>query len=154
MLTADRVAEILAGRETYRTTEQLDKDVRDLLDERAELLARLDAQGKGTASSGELTPAPHRADRAEIRLAVYGVVQLLGATVRSLAPDYYGHHYRQLGGWLPDAWTGELPRGTALLEWAHLPGLVMPTDINVQVATTTTRDGSRYLTVEWRRERP
>ncbi|MFJ4907695.1 hypothetical protein ACIQCR_24730 [Streptomyces sp. NPDC093249] len=151
MLTTDRVAEILAGQHAYRTSEQLDRDVRDLLAERAELLDQL--QGKDTAR-GESTPAPHRADRAEVKFAVYGSVQILAPAVRDLEPDYYGHRYRQLGGWLPDTWTGEVPRGTEFLEFVHLPGLVMPTGINVQVSVTPTRDGSRYMAIEWRRERP
>ncbi|MFE6223303.1 hypothetical protein [Streptomyces sp. NPDC057854] len=155
MLTADRVADILAGRTTYRSTEQLDRDVQDLLAERAELLARLGVeQGKDTVDGGESTPAPHTARTAEVRFGAWGSLRLIGPTVRDLEPDYYGHFYRQLGGWLRDALSGELPRGTEYLEWAHLPGLVMPTGINVQVAIATTRDASRYMTIEWRRERP
>ncbi|MFF2774826.1 hypothetical protein ACFVU3_07945 [Streptomyces sp. NPDC058052] len=155
MLTADRVADIVAGRNAYRTNEQLDADVRDLLAERAELLAQLNqARGKDTATGGESTLAPHTASTAEVRFGVWGSLRLIGPTVRDLEPDYYGHFYRQLGGWLPDGLSGELPRGTEYLEWVHMPGLVMPTGINVQVAISPTRDGSRYMTIEWRRERP
>ncbi|RSS51394.1 hypothetical protein [Streptomyces sp. WAC01280] len=154
LITPERLAEILQGQRTYRTTEQLDRDIRDLLAEREQLLASVAARGKDTASRDESTSAPYRAASAEVRFAVYGSVQLLDPAVRNLPADYYGHHYRQLGGWLPDAWSGAVPRGTASLEFAHLPGLVMPTDINVQVETTTTRDGSRYMAIEWRRERP
>ncbi|MGW4852197.1 hypothetical protein ACWEPZ_13330 [Streptomyces sp. NPDC004288] len=146
-LTVDRVAEIRAGQYDYRTTDQLDRDVRDLLAERDALLAEL-GRGKDTAR-GESTPAP-----AELRFAVHGTVPLLGAIVQDLGPDYYGHHHRQIGGWLPDTWSGELPYGTDCLEWAHVPGLVMPTGINVQVRTTCTVDAARYMSVEWRRERP
>ncbi|WP_432116608.1 hypothetical protein [Streptomyces sp. S1] len=157
-LTHERVAEIRAGQYAYRTAEQLDRDVRDLLAERDQLLAEAAQRGKDTSvvGAGESTPAPapHRAARAELRFGVHGTVPLLGPAVRDLEPDYYGHHYRQIGGWLPDTWSGALPRGTEHLEWAHVPGLVMPCDINVQVSTSPTRDGSRYLTVEWRRERP
>ncbi|MFC8008882.1 hypothetical protein [Streptomyces cinereoruber] len=153
-LTPERLAEIRAGLHTYRTTEQLDRDVRDLLAEREQLLAELRGKDTGTAGESTPAPAPHRADRAELRFGVYGTVPLLGPAVRDLEPDYYGHHFRQIGGWVPDTWTGELPRGTELLEWAHVPGLVMPCDTNVQVQTSPTRDGSRYMTVEWRRERP
>ncbi|WP_188266534.1 MULTISPECIES: hypothetical protein [unclassified Streptomyces] len=154
LLSAGRVDEIRAGQYHYRTTEQLDRDIRDLLAERDRLLADIAERGKDTAPVGESTPAPYHAPQGEVRFAVYGSVQLLAPAVRDLEPDFYGHRYRQLGGWLPDIWTGELPRGTECLEWAHVPGLVMPTEINVQVATSLTRDGSRYMTVEWRRERP
>ncbi|WP_435969339.1 hypothetical protein [Streptomyces sp. Qhu_M48] len=154
LITPERLAEILAGQHTYRTTEQLDRDVRDLLAEREQLLADAAARGKDTGTAGESTPAPYRATSAEVRFTVYGSVQLLDPAVRSLPADYYGHYYRQLGGWLPDTWSGEVPRGTEHMEFAHLPGLVMPADINVQVSTTTTRDGSRYMAIEWRRERP
>ncbi|MFE9737309.1 hypothetical protein [Streptomyces sp. NPDC006477] len=152
-LTPERVAEIRSGEYAYRTTEQLDRDIRDLLAEREQLLAEV-TRGKDTARCGESTPAPHRAARAEVRFAVHGSIVLIGPAVRSLEPDFYGHYYRQLGGWLPDDWSGELPRGTECLEWAHVPGLVMPCDINVQVSTSPTRDGSRYMAIEWRRERP
>ncbi|MFF9146352.1 hypothetical protein ACF1BN_15975 [Streptomyces sp. NPDC014861] len=154
MLTADRFAEICAGRSSYRTTEQLDRDIQDLLAERAELLAQLGARGKDTATGGESTLAPHTAHTAEVRFGVWGSLRLIGPTVRDLEPDYYGNHYRSLGGWLPDTLSGELPRGTEHMEWAHVPGLVMPTGINVQVGIALTRDGSRYMTIEWRRERP
>ncbi|AMS01597.1 MULTISPECIES: hypothetical protein [Streptomyces] len=150
MLTTDRVAEILAGQRSYRTVAQLDRDVRDLLAERAEILAQL-TRGKDTAQGGESTPAPHRA---EVRFTAYGLVPLIGPVVEDLEPDYYGHVYRQLGGWLPDTWSGEHLRGTEHMEFAHVPGLVMPTDINVQVSTRTSRDGSRYMAIQWRRERP
>lgn len=153
-LTDDRLAEIRAGQHTYRTVEQLDRDVRDLLAHADELRAEL-AAGKGTALGGELTsrPAPVRAPMAEVQFAVHGPVRLLDPTLRDLEPDYYGYTYRQLGGFLPDELSVELPRGTEHLEYAHFPGRVMPTEINVQVATSKTRDGSRYMTVEWRRER-
>ncbi|MFB7031743.1 MULTISPECIES: hypothetical protein [unclassified Streptomyces] len=157
LLTHERIAEIRAGQFTYRTAEGLARDVRDLLAEREQLLAEAAAQrGKDTSSTGESTPAlaPHRARTAELRFGVWGPIVLLRPTVRDLEPDYYGHDYRQIGGWVPDNWNGELPHGTELLELAHVPGLVMPCDINVQVATSPTRDGSRYMTVEWRRERP
>ncbi|MFE6816041.1 hypothetical protein [Streptomyces sp. NPDC057677] len=156
LITPERLAEILAGQRTYRTTEQLGRDVRDLLAEREQLLADAAARGKDTAPSGESTPAPaaHRATRAEVRFTAYGLVPLIGPVVEDLEPDYYGHVYRQLGGWLPDAWSGEHLRGTEHMEFAHVPGLVMPADINVQVHTRTPRDGSRYMTVQWRRERP
>ncbi|MFI9005077.1 hypothetical protein [Streptomyces sp. NPDC053541] len=153
-LTDARLAEIRAGQHTYRTVEQLDRDIRELLEYTDELRAEL-AAGKGTATGGELTPpAPGRARAAEVRFAVHGSVQLLDPTLRDLEPDHYGHPYRQLGGWLPDELSVELPRGTEHMEHAHFPGRVMPTEINVQVATARTRDGSRYMTVEWRRERP
>ncbi|MYV64420.1 hypothetical protein GT043_00240 [Streptomyces sp. SID2131] len=152
LLTHERLAEIRAGQHTYRTSEQLDRDIRDLLAEREELLAEL--RGKDTGTAGGSTPAPHRATQAELRFGVHGTIPLLRPAVRDLEPDYYGHDYRQIGGWIPDTWTGELPRGTELLEWAHVPGLVMPCHTNVQVAVSPTRDGSRYLTAEWRRERP
>ncbi|MET9952363.1 hypothetical protein ABZ135_12550 [Streptomyces sp. NPDC006339] len=154
-LTERRLAEIRAGQTEYRTTEQLDQDVRDLLAERDVLLAEV-GQGKGTAPCGELTPAPAPglARRAEVQFAVHGPVQLLDATLRDLEPDYYGTSYRQLGGWLPDMVHVPLPRGTERMEYAHFPGHVMPCEINVQVDTTRTRDGSRYMAIEWRRERP
>ncbi|MFE2556641.1 hypothetical protein ACFXGT_11485 [Streptomyces sp. NPDC059352] len=149
-LTPERLAEIFSGRYAYRTSEQLARDIRDLLAEREQLLVEA-ARGKGTASRGESTPAPHRADRAEVRFAVHGPVVLLNPVVRDLEPDYYGHPYAQLGGWLPDSWGDELPHGTEYLEFAHLPGQVMPCEINVQVSTRT-RDGSRYMSIEWRRD--
>ncbi|MFF2332007.1 MULTISPECIES: hypothetical protein [unclassified Streptomyces] len=153
-LTDERVAEIRQGQHTYRTVEQLDRDVRDLLAERDALLAEA-ALGKGTAPRGEPTPAPaSRRGAAELRFAVWGPLQLLDARLVDLEPDYYGHSYRQLGGWLPDTVGVDLPRGTEHLEHAHFPGHVMPCEINVQVSTTPTRDGSRYMAVEWRRERP
>ncbi|MFE7517613.1 hypothetical protein ACFU8I_41260 [Streptomyces sp. NPDC057540] len=150
-LTLDRVAEIRGGQYGYRTTDQLERDVRDLLAERDVLLAEL-GRGKDTAR-GESTPVSGPA-RAELRFAVHGTIPLLGAVVSDLEPDYYRNHYRQIGGWLPDAWSGELPNGTDCLEWAHVLGLVMPTGINVQVRTKHTADASRYMTVQWRRERP
>ncbi|MFG2899553.1 hypothetical protein ACGFZH_21030 [Streptomyces zaomyceticus] len=154
LITPERLAEILAGQHTYRSNAQLDRDVRDLLAEREQLLTVAAARGKDTGSAGGSTPAPHRAARAEVRFGVHGIVSLIGPAVSDLEPDYYGHHYRQLGGWLPDPWSGDLPSGTELLEWAHVPGLVMPCEINVQVHTKATPDGSRYMTVKWRRELP
>ncbi|MER8042735.1 hypothetical protein [Streptomyces sp. NPDC094032] len=154
-LTAERLAEIRAGRREYRTTEQLDRDVAALLDDREALLA--ERTGKGTATTGgELTPAPAsgRAPRAELQFAVWGTVPLLGASLCDLDPDWYGHTYRQIGGWLPDMVGVELPHGTERLEHAHYPGHVMPCEINVQVNTRPTPDGGRYMTVEWRREVP
>ncbi|MFC8290046.1 hypothetical protein ACFUJ0_06210 [Streptomyces sp. NPDC057242] len=156
LLTHERLAEIRAGRFEYRTCEELARDVRDLLAEREQLLAEAAAQRGKDTGTGESTPAPapHRARTAELRFGVWGPIVLLRPTVRDLEPDHYGHDYRQIGGWIPDTWTGALPQGTELLELAHVPGLVMPCEINVQVATSPTRDGSRYMTVEWRRERP
>lgn len=148
-LTPDRIAEILEGQLTYRTTEQLDAAVRDLLAERELLLAELQ-RGKDTDLVGESTPSP----RAEVRFGVWGSVPLLEPAVRDLAPDYYGRRFRQLGGWLPDTWPAEVPHGTEYLEVCHFPGRVMPCEINVQVTTTATRDGSRYMAVEWHQERP
>ncbi|MFJ3786957.1 hypothetical protein [Streptomyces sp. NPDC090093] len=157
LLTHERIAEIRAAQFTYRTCEELARDVRDLLAEREQLLAEAAAQrGKDTSTTGESTPAPapYRAAHAELRFGVWGPVTLLRPAVRDLEPDHYGHTYRQIGGWIPDTCTGALPRGTELLEFAHVPGLVMPCDINVQVSTSPTRDGSRYMTVEWRRALP
>jgi hypothetical protein len=152
-LTPERLTEIRAGQHSYRTTEQLDRDIRDLLAEREQLLAEV-ARGKDTASCGESTPAPHRAGHAEVRFTAYWLVPLIGPVVEDLEPDYYGHVHRQLGGWLPDTWSGEHLHGTEHMEFAHVPGLVMPTDTNVQVHTKTSRDGSRYMAIQWRRERP
>ncbi|MEV7282846.1 hypothetical protein [Streptomyces sp. NPDC093111] len=154
-LSPRRLAEIREGQYAYRSVEQLDRDVRDLLAERDALVAEA-TQGKGTAPGGEPTPAPAsgRAPRAELRFAVWGEVPLIGASLRDLAPDWYGHTYRQIGGWLPDMVGVELPHGTERLEHAHYPGHVMPCEINVQVDTRPTPDGGRYMTVEWRREVP
>ncbi|BAU83314.1 hypothetical protein SLA_2387 [Streptomyces laurentii] len=153
-LTTERLAEIRAGQYTYRTVEQLDRDIRDLLAYTDDLRAEL-AEGKGTADCGEPTPlpAPGRARAAEVRFTVHGLVQLLEPTLRDLEPDHYGYTYRQLGGFLPDELNVELPRGTEHMEHAHFPGRVMPAEINVQVSTAVTRDGSRYMSIEWRRER-
>ncbi|OKJ52212.1 hypothetical protein AMK27_30695 [Streptomyces sp. CB02009] len=156
LITPERLAEILAGQNTYRTIGQLDRDIRDLLAEREQLLADAATRGKDTGNARGSThaAAPHRATRAEVRFTAYGLVPLIGPVVEDLEPDYYGHVYRQLGGWLPDTWSGEHLRGTERMEFAHVPGLVMPADINVQVQTRASRDGSRYMTVQWRRERP
>ncbi|MFC8276287.1 hypothetical protein ACFUJR_27900 [Streptomyces sp. NPDC057271] len=148
-LAPGRLAEIRDGQYAYRTSEQLTRDVADLLAEREQLLAEL-ARGKDTAPRGESTPGP----RAELRFAVHGPVPLLDPAVRDLPADHYGRRFRQVGGWLPDDWSAEVPRGTEYLEVAHVPGRVMPCEINVHVTTTATRDGSRYMAVEWHQERP
>lgn len=144
-LTRERLDEILAGRYAYRTVEQLDRDVRDLLADREFLLADLQRPEKDTAPCGEST---HGA-RAEARFVLYGSVPLGGAQLHELAPDFYGRRFMQLDGWLPFDWPEELiPRGTQRLEYAHVPDHVMPCDINVQVHVNHS-GGRRRLAIEW-----
>lgn len=101
---------------------------------------------KDTALRGEST---HVGTRAEVRFGVYGPVPLGGAQLRELPVDFYGRRFMQLDGWLPFDWPDELtPRGTQLLEYAHVPDHVMPCDINVQVHLE--RVGvRRYLAIQW-----
>ncbi|MFH9610475.1 hypothetical protein [Streptomyces sp. NPDC017448] len=80
-------------------------------------------------------------------------VPLSGWHYTELAPDYYGHVFMQLGGWLPEGWPREdTPAGTARMKYAHLHGRAVPRDLNVQVSTTGYGGPRRFITIQWRKD--
>ncbi|WP_240812564.1 hypothetical protein [Streptomyces sp. DASNCL29] len=89
---------------------------------------------------------------AEIQFAVYGTITLSDWRYLELAPDYYGHTYMQIGGWLPEGWDPEqTPAGTQQMLRARLHGYAVPHDLPVQVSTTGYGGPRRFMKIQWRK---
>lgn len=116
----------------------------------ADLLRRLTDGEKDTAPAATSTPHP----AAEIKFATSpNPITLTGWELTELAPDYYGHTYMQLDGWLPaDLDRDAVPGGTAQLKYAHLHGRTVPRDLNVQVAVKGYGEPCRFIKIQWRKD--
>ncbi|WP_069630835.1 hypothetical protein [Streptomyces niveus] len=88
----------------------------------------------------------------EISITGYPPITLSGWTYTELAPDYYGHVYMQIGGWLPEGRPSEdTPVGTQQMAYAHLHGHAMPRDLNVQMESKAYGGARRFLKIQWRK---
>ncbi|MFD3641012.1 hypothetical protein [Streptomyces griseus] len=89
----------------------------------------------------------------EIRFTGHPATLISGWHYTELAPDYYGHVFMQIGGWLPEGWPSEnTPAGTARMDYAHLHGRAIPRDLNVQVSTKGYGGPRRFIKVQWRKD--
>ncbi|MEV0915459.1 hypothetical protein AB0I93_14460 [Streptomyces sp. NPDC049967] len=105
------------------------------------------AEEKDTAPA-----APHPA--AEIKFVDSPApITLTGWALTELAPDYYGHTYMQLDGWLPaNLDRDQVPGGTTQLEYAHLHGRTVPDGLNVQVEVKGYGEPSSFIKIQWRKD--
>lgn len=125
-------------------------EVQRLLSEHAADEQAAYAEEKGTATSAATsTPLP-----AEIRFfGSQAPITLTGWALTELAPDYYGHTFMQLDGWLPaDLGRDDVPGGTAQLEYAHLHGLAVPRNLNVQVEVKGYGEPQQFIKIRWRKD--
>ncbi|MER8083794.1 hypothetical protein ABTZ57_01195 [Streptomyces sp. NPDC094048] len=101
----------------------------DAADERAEIVARMPA-------IVELTD---------------GTVTLTGWSLVELSPDYYGHSYIQIGGWLPKGWDpASIAHGTNHMVRAELPGIPdVAQGVNVEVHTKGYSGARRFMKIQW-----
>lgn len=81
-----------------------------------------------------------------------GTVTLTHWDIVELAPDYYGHTFMQIGGWLPKGWEqGSISHGTNHMVRADLPGTSAHTnDVNVQIEVKGYGGPRRYMKIQWR----
>lgn len=83
-----------------------------------------------------------------------GTVALTGWRLTELAPDYYGHTFVQIGGWLPEGWkSGAISLGTNCMIRADLPGADAPAlDLNVQLDVKGYGGPQRFMKIQWRKD--
>lgn len=82
---------------------------------------------------------------------VDGTVTLTGWSLTELSPDYYGHSYMQIGGWLPEDWEPTVAHGTNHMVRASLPGIPdVAQAVNVTVETTGYGGPQRFMKIQWR----
>ncbi|RLV66302.1 hypothetical protein STAN_1823 [Streptomyces sp. CBMAI 2042] len=95
----------------------------------------------------------HHVPDGEARFTGYSQpIPLSGWHYLELAPDFYGHVFMQIGGWLPEGWPSEdTPGGTARMEYAHLHGRAVPRELNVQVETKGYGGPRRFMKIQWRK---
>ncbi|MFG3174882.1 hypothetical protein ACGFZC_07365 [[Kitasatospora] papulosa] len=81
-----------------------------------------------------------------------GKVTLTGWSLTELSPDYYGHSYMQIGGWLPNGYQpGLISQGTNHMVRADLPGIPdVAQDVNVTVETKGYGGPQRFMKIQWR----
>ncbi|MGC5400173.1 hypothetical protein ACPXCP_31090 [Streptomyces sp. DT20] len=115
----------------------------------ADLLRHLTDEEKDTAPAATSTPRP-----AEIKfVGSPAPITLTGWALTELAPDYYGHTYMQLDGWLPaNLGRDEVPGGTTQLEYAHLHERTVPAGLNVQVEVKGYGEPSSFIKIQWRKD--
>lgn len=97
--------------------------------------------------------APSARPAAEIKFFGTSPITLTGWSLIELAPDYYGHIFIQLDGWLPAGLDrDQTPGGTAQLEYAHLHGKAVPRDLSVQVEVKGYGGPRRFIKIQWRKD--
>ncbi|MFC7869685.1 hypothetical protein ACFUS2_00795 [[Kitasatospora] papulosa] len=81
-----------------------------------------------------------------------GKVTLTGWSLTELSPDYYGHSYMQIGGWLPKGYQpGLISQGTNHMVRADLPGIPdVAQGVNVTVETKGYGGPQRFMKIQWR----
>ncbi|WP_327710082.1 hypothetical protein OG912_17035 [Streptomyces sp. NBC_00464] len=80
-----------------------------------------------------------------------GTVALTDWSLTELAPDYYGHSYMQIGGWLPQGWEPTIGHGTNHMVRADLPGIPdVAQAVNVTVETKGYGGPQRFMKIQWR----
>ncbi|WP_158991249.1 hypothetical protein [Streptomyces griseus] len=81
-----------------------------------------------------------------------GTVTLTGWSLTELAPDFYGHSYMQIGGWLPEGYEpGLISQGTNHMIRADLPGIADAAQaVNVTVETKGYGGSRRFMKIQWR----
>ncbi|MFJ1858798.1 hypothetical protein ACIOHA_15985 [Streptomyces anulatus] len=81
-----------------------------------------------------------------------GTVTLTGWSLTELAPDFYGHSYMQIGGWLSEGWEpGLISQGTNHMVRADLPGIAdVAQAVNVTVKTIGYGEPQRFMKIQWR----
>lgn len=115
------------------------------------------ATEKASATAPTATPKyasdpPYDVLDGEISILGSPPITLSGWHYTELAPDFYGHAYMQIGGWLPEGWPSEdTPAGTQRMAYAHLHGRALPRDINVQMETKGYGEPRRFLKIQWRK---
>ncbi|MFE1329710.1 hypothetical protein [Streptomyces microflavus] len=81
-----------------------------------------------------------------------GTVTLTGWSLTELSPDYYGHSFMQIGGWLPEGYEpGLISQGTNHMVRADLPGIPdVAQAVNVTVETKGYGGPQRFMKIQWR----
>lgn len=81
-----------------------------------------------------------------------GTVTLTDWSLCELAPDYYGHAYMQIGGWLLEgSQPGLISQGTNHMVRADLPGIPeVAQSVNVTVETIGYGKPQRFMKIQWR----
>lgn len=102
---------------------------------------------KASATAPTATPVPD----GEIKFVGFPSIALSGWNVVQLAPDYHGHVFMQIDGWLPEGRPAHLrPAGTAQMTYAHLHGHAIPRDITVRVETKGYGAPQKFMKIQWR----
>lgn len=105
-----------------------------------------------TATPEHASAPPYDVLDGEISITGYPPITLSGWHYTELAPDFYGHAYMQIGGWLPEGWPSEdTPAGTQQMAYAHLHGRAVPRDLNVQMESKGYGGPRRFLKIQWRK---
>lgn len=105
-----------------------------------------------TPEPADMSDPPYDVPDGQIKFVGGGPITLHGWHYTELAPDFYGHVYMQIGGWLPEGWPSEdTPAGTAQLTYAHLPGRSVPLDMNVEVSAKGYGTIRRFIKIQWRK---
>ncbi|MFD8407212.1 hypothetical protein ACFV1G_21305 [Streptomyces anulatus] len=123
--------------------------------ERLRLLADPSKAARMTEATDALNALPpkHDVPAGEVRFTGHPATPLSGWHYTELAPDYYGHVFMQIGGWLPEGWPIEdTPAGTARMDYAHLHGRAVPRGMNVQVSTKGYGGPRRFIKIQWRKD--
>ncbi|MFE4535634.1 hypothetical protein ACFRKB_11200 [Streptomyces scopuliridis] len=108
---------------------------------------------KASAPAPTATPVQSDVLDGEIQFVGYDPTTLTGWNVIELAPDYYGHVFMQIDGWLPEGHPTDCgPVGTAQMTYAHLHGHAIPRDLNVQVETKGYGGPRRFMKIQWRKD--
>ncbi|CAM5389911.1 hypothetical protein SCALM49S_04439 [Streptomyces californicus] len=81
-----------------------------------------------------------------------GTVTLTDWALTELSPDFYGHSYMQIGGWLPEGYQpGLISQGTNHMVRADLPGIAdVAQAVNVTVETKGYGGSRRFMKIHWR----
>ncbi|MEV8353145.1 hypothetical protein ACFVTT_23495 [Streptomyces niveus] len=138
----DRVMEVLHGHSVF------EGEARAAAKEKASTTTVPTA----TPEPADMSDPPYDVPDGQIKFVGGGPITLHGWRYTELAPDFYGHIYMQIGGWLPKGWPSEdTPAGTAQLTYAHLPGRSVPLDVNVEVSAKGYGTIRRFIKIQWRK---